>query len=402
MHPADEIRGLKSNLLENKRIVLAVTGSIAAVETVRLARELIRHGAIVIPVMTPAATRIIHPDALWFATGKKPIVELTGDTEHVRFCGRVDDPVDLMLIAPSTANTISKIALGIDDTAVTTFATTAIGSSRPILIVPAMHLSMFDHDIVQENVVKLKEHGIEFVDPFFKDNKAKLASNDRIVARVIHLIGPRQLKDKNVLIIGGSTEEAVDDVRCLTNKSSGETAIALAKNSFFQGARVLLWYGQSKKPVPSFISTHRFRTITDLKNLVEKESLDSFDIIFVCAALSDYIPEKHAGKIDSTAETLTIKCKKTDKILPLIRKSASNSKIIGFKLASSKNEAIAKAQKLLSSVQVDVVVANTISSLDSKKQTVWMVSSEREPIRYSDLKDDVALQILSFVSSVIT
>lgn len=400
MHPADEIRGKKSNLLENKRIVLAVTGSIAAVETIRLARELIRHGATVIPVMTPAATRIIHPDALWFATGKKPIVELTGDTEHVRYCGRVDDAVDLVLVAPSTANTISKIALGIDDTAVTTFATTAIGSHRPIIIIPAMHLSMYDHNIVKENVTKLKEQGIEFVDPFFKDNKAKLASNDRIVARVIHRIGPNQLKDKKVLIIGGSTEEAVDDVRCLTNKSSGETAIALAKNSFFQGANVSLWYGQSKKTVPSFIPNHRFRSISDLKNLLDESMLDSFDIIFLCAALSDYIPEKHVGKIDSTAETLTIKCKKADKILPLIRKNASKSKIIGFKLAASKNNAIEKAKNLLSSVPVDAVVANTISSIDSKKQTVWMVSDEKDTAEYSGLKDNVALQILSFVASV--
>ncbi|MBS3778241.1 MAG: bifunctional phosphopantothenoylcysteine decarboxylase/phosphopantothenate--cysteine ligase CoaBC [Candidatus Thermoplasmatota archaeon] len=400
MHPADEIRGIKSNLLENKRIVLAVTGSIAAVETVRLARELIRHGATVIPVMTPAATRIIHPDALWFATGKKPIVELTGDTEHVKFCGRVETPVDLVLIAPSTANTISKIALGIDDTAVTTFATTAIGSHRPIIIVPAMHLSMYDHNIVQENVTKLKEQGIEFVDPFFKDNKAKLASNERIVARVIHRIGPNQLKDKNVLIIGGSTEEAIDDVRCVTNKSSGETAIALAKNSFFQGAKVSLWYGQSKKTIPSFIPTQRFQSINHLKNLLDTETLISFDIIFVCAALSDYIPEKHVGKIDSTAETLTINCKKADKILPLIRKKASKSKIIGFKLAISKNNAIAKAQELLSSVPVNVVVANTITSLDSKKQKVWIISNSKDVTEYSGLKDDVALQILSFVKSV--
>ena len=140
MHPADEIRGSKSNKLAKKKIVLGVTGSIAAVETVKLARELIRNGAEVFPVMTKSATKIIHPDALWFATGNKPIVELSGATEHVSFCGRVKYPADLLLISPCTANTISKIAHGIDDTTVTTFASTAIGSSVPIMIVPAMHL----------------------------------------------------------------------------------------------------------------------------------------------------------------------------------------------------------------------------------------------------------------------
>ena len=151
MHPSNEIRGVKSKMLSNKRIVLGVTGSIAAVETIKLSRELIRYGAEVYPVMSQSATKIVHPDSLWFATGNKPIVELSGAAEHVSFCGRVKNPVDLLLISPCTANTISKIAHGIDDTSVTTFATTAIGSGVPILIVPAMHLSMYDHKIIQEN-----------------------------------------------------------------------------------------------------------------------------------------------------------------------------------------------------------------------------------------------------------
>ena len=156
MHPADEVWGSKSSRLSNKRIVLGLTGSIAAVECVKISRELIRHGAEVIPVMTNAAKKIIHPDALWFATGNKPIIELSGATEHVSLCGRVKKPTDLLLICPCTSNTISKIAHGIDDTSVTTFATTAIGSNVPIAIVPAMHISMFDHKIIQSNIKKCK------------------------------------------------------------------------------------------------------------------------------------------------------------------------------------------------------------------------------------------------------
>jgi len=147
MHPADEIRGVKSKRLFKKKIVLGITGSIAAVESVKLSRELIRHGAEVFPVMTQSATKIIHPDSLEFSSGNKPIIELTGKTEHVSFCGRVKEPADLFIISPCTANTISKIAHGIDDTAVTTFATTAIGSGIPILIVPAMHLSMVSNSL---------------------------------------------------------------------------------------------------------------------------------------------------------------------------------------------------------------------------------------------------------------
>ncbi len=98
MHPAEELRGKKTNKLLHKRIVLGITGSIAAVECVKLARDLIRHGATVYPVMTPSATRIIHPDAIEFATGHKPVIQLSGQTEHVSWCGLVQDPVDLLLI----------------------------------------------------------------------------------------------------------------------------------------------------------------------------------------------------------------------------------------------------------------------------------------------------------------
>ena len=213
MHPADEIRGSKSNRLSKKRVILAVTGSIAAVETIKLARELIRNGAEVIPVMTKSATKIIHPDSLWFATGKKPIVELTGATEHVSYCGRVKDHVDLLLICPCTANTISKISYGIDDTSVTTFATTAIGSDVPILIVPAMHLSMYDHKIIQENIKKCKSVGIKFVEPKIEKNKAKMPKIDEIFGNVIRETEGKNLSNKKVLIIGGPTAVSYTHLR---------------------------------------------------------------------------------------------------------------------------------------------------------------------------------------------
>jgi phosphopantothenoylcysteine decarboxylase/phosphopantothenate--cysteine ligase len=402
MHPADEIRGIKSTFLKNKRIVLAVTGSIASVETVLLARELIRHGATIIPVMTEAATKIIHPDALWFATGKKPIIELTGDTEHVQYCGRVDDPVDLLLIAPSTANTISKIALGIDDTTVTTFATTAIGSHVPIIIVPAMHLSMYDHDIVQENIAKLKKQNIEFIDPVIKNNKARFASNEEIVAEVIHQIGPNLFDGKKMLIIGGSTEEPIDDVRCLTNVSSGKTAISLATTSFLHGADVLLWYGQSNTAVPPYIESVRFKTITDIKKMINKSILETYDMVVVCAALADFIPEKQDGKIPSDKDVLSIQCHKAEKILPLLRKKVRNGIIIGFKLAESKNASIEKAKELLISSSIDGVIANTISSINSSDQRIWIIDRTDDIKEFSGSKQEVASKIVFYIASVMS
>jgi phosphopantothenoylcysteine decarboxylase/phosphopantothenate--cysteine ligase len=377
MHLADEIRKSKSNKLENKRIVLAVTGSIAAVESIKLARELIRHGAEIIPVMTRSATKIIHPDSLWFSTGLKPIIELTGDTEHVKYCGKVKDPVDLLLISPCTANTISKINFGIDDTVVTTFATTAIGSKIPIMIVPAMHISMYDHKIIQQNIKKLKDLNIEFIDPLLESNKAKMASIEEIIANVIRRIGKNDLKNKSVLIIGGSTQEPIDSVRSICNKSSGKTAKALSNEAFYRGASVELWYGNSIEKIPDYISNTKFSTLNDLKLLINKYDLSKYDIIIVCAALSDFIPEKINGKISSNKKELKITLKQAEKIIPLIKKKSKKAKIIGFKLETEGKKSINKATELLIKNNLDLVIANTTQTINNENTKAWIIQKNK-------------------------
>ena len=160
MHPSRAIRGRRSQLLAGRRIVVAVTGSIAAVETPRVIRELIRHGAEVRAVMTPDAARIVTPEAIAFATGNPPIVHLSGEVEHVTFLGPGEGRADLLLLAPATANTISKIAHGIDDTAVTSCASVALGGGVPLLLAPAMHSHMGLNPAVRENLDRLRSWGV--------------------------------------------------------------------------------------------------------------------------------------------------------------------------------------------------------------------------------------------------
>ena len=276
--PSDAIRGVKSKKLEGKTIVLGVTGSIAAVETIKLARELIRHGAKVVPVMSRNACSIIHPNALEFATGEKPVVELSGKAEHVLYCG-VGGKADLLLIAPCTANTISKIALGIDDTAVTTFATTAIGSKMPIVIVPAMHYSMYENKFVMENVEKCRKNGIIFVEPKIEEGKAKIAENEEIVEMVIRTLGKKDFEGKKVLVVGGGTSEFIDDVRIITNLSSGKMALALSKAAYERGADVEIWHSHNVVP-PAYAKARKFVTSGDIINFID--SCDTkFDYITV-------------------------------------------------------------------------------------------------------------------------
>ena len=393
MHPADEIRGSKSKKLSKKRIILGVTGSIAAVETIKLSRELIRHGANVIPVMTKAATKIIHPDALEFATGYKPIIELSGQTEHVFFCGLVKDPVDLILICPCTANTLSKIAHGIDDTAVTTFATTAVGSGTPIVIVPAMHLSMYKHKVIQNNIKKCKELSVTFVDPNVSRTKAKMPSIDEIVANVIRKTGKQNLTEKNILIIGGATAEPIDDIRILTNKSSGKTAVSLANNAFERGAHVEIWYGHAKETVPDYLSVKKFETIKDILQLL-KNNKKTFDAIIVCAAIADYLPKKHKGKIFSGKNKLIIECSPAPKIIQKIRNVAPKSKIIAFKVEENKKDLKGEAVKLLLKNNLDVVVANTISAFGTDENEILIIDRKRKSTIKKGRKEQLADYIL--------
>lgn len=393
MHPSDEIRGVKGNILSNKRIVLGITGSIASVECVRLSRELVRYGAEVFPVMTSAATKIIHPDSLEFATGHKPILELTGETEHVSLCGMVKEPADLFLISPCTANTISKIAHGIDDTPVTTFATTAVGSGIPILIVPAMHLSMYNHKVVQGNIEKCKKIGIKFVEPYITESKAKMADISEIVARLIRETGKRDMVKKNVLVIGGATAEPIDDVRIISNRSSGKTAVWLAENAFVRGADVELWYGCSRGPVPDYINTVKFESVKNLMELLTKD-LNKFDVIIICAAISDYIPKKREGKIPSGEKKLVLEMSPAPKIIEKLREKAPNSKIVGFKLEEKQDGLTDVAYELLKKNKLDFVVANTISGLEDNKNKVWIVDKKGNSTKREGSKKILADYIL--------
>jgi phosphopantothenoylcysteine decarboxylase/phosphopantothenate--cysteine ligase len=183
-HPSKDIIGSKSNILKGRKIALCVTGSVAAIKCPEIARELMRQGAEVYVVMSSMAQKIIHPYLMEWATGNPVVTELTGKIEHVALAGEGVGKVDLVLVAPATANTISKIACGIDDTPATTVVSTALGSGIPVMVVPAMHESLYRHPVVTENIRKLQSLGIEFVGPRVEGGKARIAETKEIVEAV--------------------------------------------------------------------------------------------------------------------------------------------------------------------------------------------------------------------------
>ena len=169
------------------KLVVAVCGSVAAVRAPEIVRELRRRDYQVVCAMSTAAFDIINPNVLEWASDEKVICEITGAVEHVKLLG-IGGEADLLLICPATSNTISKIANGIDDSVVTTLAATAIGSGKKVVIVPAMHQSMYENPFVVENIEKLKAFGIELIDPQISENKAKIADNEAIVEFVENIL----------------------------------------------------------------------------------------------------------------------------------------------------------------------------------------------------------------------
>jgi len=393
MHPAENIRGSKSNKLKGRKIVLGVTGSIAAVETVKLCRELIRNGAEVHVVMSKDAQTIIHPWALEFATGKPVTIEIDGRVQHVAFCGDVPDKADLLLIAPATANTISKIACGIDDTSVTTFATTALGSKIPMIVVPAMHGTMLAHSILQKNIERLRSIGVLVLTPKTDESKAKMPSIDYIVSSVISAVGKRDLVGKRVLVIAGSTEEPIDDIRVVTNRSSGETGIELARAAYERGANVDLWMGRCDVEIPDYLKTTRFSSFSNLATMSKKIR---HDVVLFPAAVSDYSPKKVRGKISSDKESITLVLRRNPKLIGDMKARL----LVGFKAQAGvkDEELVRQSLQLLERSRCSLVVANSVEHVKRGWTRVILVDKNGTVERLEGTKYEIADRILDSVA----
>jgi len=393
MHPSEEIFCTKSSKLRGKTIIMGITGSVAAVECFATIRELIRHGAKVIPVMSQEAQNIVTATSLEFASGSVPVTKISGRAEHVSMLG--DGSVaDVFLIYPATANTISKIANGIDDTPVTTMATVAMGSGIPIVIAPAMHDSMYRNPAVQKNVEQLKKYGVMFVGPNIDDQRAKAVSKEEVIAWAFRLMSKNDLKGKKILIIGGRSEEPIDAMRMITNRSTGRMAVQLAERAFERGADAELWMGGCSVSLPDYIPTKRFETVSDLMRMVPKIK---HDIVIVPAALADFTPAKaKKGKISSD-EPVNIALVPVPKVLPAIREKCR--KVIGFKAESGldRGSLIKKAKDRMEAYRLSAMVANDIDVAGRTSANVVIITKD-DAKDVSGTKANVADSILDVCS----
>ncbi len=385
--------------LEGRTIILGITGSIAAIKCAGLARELRRHGATVHAVMSREAQKIIHPEAMCYATGNHVVTEITGFVEHVEYCG-VGGKASLLLIAPCTANTIGKIAHGIDDTPVTTFATTAFGSGIPIMIVPAMHESMYEHPVVIENTGKLIELGVEFVNPRLDEGAAKMAGDEEIVLRVERVLGKKNLAGRRILITAGATAEAIDPIRILTNRASGKTGVELALEAFRRGADVALVHGGCLGIAG--ICEFSVESARDMTETVLDELVRGYDLFISSAAISDFILEPSGEKIKSDKE-VTLKLKPATKLIKEVRQKYPELKIVGFKAETgvSEDELVRRGRESMARSNLSMVVANDVSSggMGTEKNDVYIIDGGVK--RVSGTKREIAKEIMDKIEGIL-
>ncbi len=366
-HPSKDIIQTTGTEIKERLVVLCITGSVAAVQCPEIARQLMRHGAEVFAVMSPMAQKIIHPYLMEWATGNHVVTELTGKIEHVAFAGEHDNKADLILVAPATANTISKIASGIDDTTVTSVASTAFGSKIPIVIVPAMHESMYRHPILNENIKKLKALGVEFVGPRIEEGKAKIAETEEILEVAIRkLSASKDFAGTKILVTAGSTLEYIDPVRVITNKSSGLMGIEVTREALLRGAEVTLIYGRGTATPPKEARVIRVETTKEMYAAVVSElKAQKHDIVISTAAAADWTPKKHYDYKVPTRETstLNVKLEPTPKIINVVKKISPEAFLVPFKAEYnvSDKELIKNAYERLKRAKADLIIANDVA-----------------------------------------
>ena len=359
-----DIWGSWGDELKGRRIALCVTSSVSCYRAPDIARLLIRHGADVIPVMTRNAARLISPEIMRWATGNDPIVEITGRIEHVALT-ESEGKVDLVLIAPATANTVAKIASGVADNSVTLLASCALGAGIPIIIVPAAHDTMLFNPLFTRSVRILRDAGIKIVEPVMEERKAKLRPPEEILEVVIETLMPKPLQGRRFIVTAGPTRESIDDVRFITNASSGKMGIEIARHLKRLGAEVTLIHGPTSEKIPRGVNAISVTSADEMvSKLLEEAQRTRPDAVFAAAAITDYKPsERTPGKIDSRSqESITIRLVRTGKAIQMLRKASPDVDIVAFRAVYGPVEdPVAEFRMLQSEAGVMMIVINDVS-----------------------------------------
>ncbi|MBI2074704.1 MAG: bifunctional phosphopantothenoylcysteine decarboxylase/phosphopantothenate--cysteine ligase CoaBC [Candidatus Levybacteria bacterium] len=403
--------------MKKQTIVLGVSSSIAAYKLIELVKFLRQKGLEVFVVMTKNASKMISVKDFEKASGNKVYIDLFEkkfnykNILNVRHIEHIDlaDKANVIVISPATANIIAKIAYGLADDFLTTML---LATNAPVIICPAMNIKMWQNPLVQENISKLKKLGYIIVEPeegmlaCGYEGKGRLANIKTINNQILEQLQyNKSLQGKKILVTAGATIEKIDDVRFITNKSSGKMGAAIAQECFLRGADVFLL--RAKKAVkPCYLIPEKtFETFDELFSLI-KMSIGSYDVVFHTAAVSDFYPEsKHKGKMESKSEQ-SLLLKPREKIINQIKKLNPKIKLIAFKAqwGISKKDLVQIADKKIKESSCDAVIINDVSKKDRgfgvDKNEVFIVLAKGLIKKISlSFKKDVASDITDYLIS---
>jgi phosphopantothenoylcysteine decarboxylase / phosphopantothenate---cysteine ligase len=352
------------------KIALGVTGGVAAYKAAELVRRLQQENLDVQVVMTRAAREFITPLTFAALTGKKVITEIFGSQdstpanvesaiEHIAVAQRID----LLLVAPATADILGKFAHGIADDFLSTLY---LATKAPVIVAPAMNVNMWEHPATQENLEKLRARGVHVVDPdegylaCGMTGSGRLASTDAIVQKVRDVLGLRRdLVGQTILVTAGPTCEDIDPVRFLTNRSSGKMGYALAEAALRRGARTILVSGPTDLTVPDGAEWVPVRSTEEMRCAVGERAADA-TVVIMAAAVADYRPAAAMSqKIKRANERLTLELEPTPDILAELGRRKGNQVLVGF--AAETDRVAENARAKLKNKAADMIVANDVT-----------------------------------------
>lgn len=392
-------------------VALGVCGGIAAYKAVEVLRGLQRAGCTVRVAMTPRACEFIQPLTFKALTNSHVIVDdYAADNPdpiaHITF----SQSVNLLVVAPATANTIAKFANGVADDFLTS---TYLACSAPVLIAPAMNTTMWNHPATQRNLQKLRDDGVVIIEPDAGEmacgtiGPGRLSDPERIVNQALELLSQIQgrnqdLASERILLTVGATREEIDPVRFISNRSSGKMGFALARAAQQRGADVTAVTGVTTVSAPAGIRVIKATSAEAMSNAVAKE-LRKATIFIGAAAVADYRPVTRSGqKIKKSDESVTLQLERTPDILASVGATRTDGMlVIGF--AAETDNVEANARTKLKAKNLDAIVANDVtrkdSGFDSETNAITIISRyETNPIVFPVMsKDGAANQILDFI-----
>jgi phosphopantothenoylcysteine decarboxylase/phosphopantothenate--cysteine ligase len=393
--------------MKNKNILVGVTGSIAIYKTLELIRLFVKAGANVRVIMSEEAKRFITP-LTFEAISQHEVLHVeteswSNDNNHI-YIGKW---ADIFVLAPASANTINKIANGIGDNLLTS---TLLAFNKKVILAPSANTNMIINPITQESLAKLEKLGFIISAPQDK----LLACNDKGVGAMsepqdIFNLTKKTLtckdfwSDKEVIVTGGGTIEKIDDVRCLTNFSSGKMANALASALYFAGAKVTLLTSKLSENLAKEIQVQTYESSHELKAKILAQITQNKKYLFMASAVSDYIPTVFEGKLKKEAlgEIWNLELQKNEDILNSLPKE--NLIAIGFKAECDEKTALTSAKNMLINKNLDAVCLNVISkenSFGADTNEITFITKNSQTTIPKDTKEAIAEQILDLVEGI--